>query len=423
MIDYITRNIRAYFTGKDAIYEFRKTNSPKYAKIESTNLYIHVPFCNNLCPYCPYFKIKYDNHKAPVYLQALINEIDLYHHFFGRLNISSIYIGGGTPALLMDELSFILKYLQAKFYVTGNICIEVSPKDVTKELITKLKDNNIRLVSVGAQSFLNKHLDFIGRKYQSSEVDNAIEQLLNGRFESINVDLLFALPEQNVPDVRHDLDRAVENGINQITTYPLFTFPYTSIGRYLKLKKVKMPNLFKRQRQYYFIHNYLADKGFKRVSVWSFKRGDVPRYSSVTRDQYIGLGAGAGSHLPDGFYLNTFSFEDYVKKCLSREFPIASHMRFTESMHKYFWLYWRFYDTHISKTELSSRFDPDDARLNRLFSILRHLGLLRENGGFYELTLRGSFWIHLMQNFFSLRYINEIWSKAMQEAYPESIPL
>ncbi len=423
MVDYITRNIRTYFTGNNSDYTFRKIDRVKPTKIDSINLYIHIPFCNNLCPYCPYFKVKYDSQKVPVYLKAILNEIGIYRNLFGKVNISSIYIGGGTPTLLIDELGIIFKHIHAKFNVAGDICIEVNPYDITEELISKLKDNNIKLVSVGAQSFLNKHLNFIGRKYRSSVVNDALGQLVKGGFESINIDLLFALPNQSLRDVTYDLEKAIESGVNQITTYPLFTFPYTSIGRYLKLKKVKMPNLLKRHRQYYLIHEYLSDKGFSRVSVWGFKKGNVPRYSSVTRDQYIGLGAGAGSHLPDGFYLNTFSVEEYIKKCMSNNFPVALYMNFTKNMQKYFWLYWRFYDTYIYKDELHSKFGLSDEKLNKLFAAFRRLKLLQENDTQYELTIRGSFWIHLFQNYFSLRYINKVWGIAMKKAYPQEISL
>lgn len=421
MIASLTNRIRTYFTGEESVYAFKRTDSIKKSRADSVNLYIHIPFCNNLCPYCPYFKIKYDPQIIPEYVQAMLGEIDMYRDLFGKVDISSIYIGGGTPALLIDELGVIFKSLGEKFCIKGDICIETSPKDITQELIEKLKKNNVSLVSVGAQSFLGKHLQFIGRNYSPAVVDRAMDQLLRANFRSVNIDLLFALPGQTEKDVIYDLGKAIDNGVNQVTAYPLFTFPYTSIGKYLKLKQVRMPNLAVRRRQYYRICKFLAKKGFSRVSVWGFKKGDAPRYSSVTRDNYIGLGAGAGSHLPDGFYLNTFSVEEYTKKCLSGKFPAALHMEFTEEMQRYFWLYWRFYDTHIPKEELYAKFGIADRKINRLFSMFKNLNLIRENNSNFELTINGSFWIHLLQNYFSLRYINKVWGVAMNEPYPREI--
>lgn len=423
MINCITRNIRTYFTGKESIYRFQNADRINQAILKSVNLYIHIPFCNNLCPYCPYFKVKYDSQEVPAYLEAILTEIKTYRKYFGKIEVSSIYIGGGTPTLLIDELKIILESIKRKFSSTGDICLEVNPKDVRPEIISKLKAMGVSLVSVGVQSFINMHLNFIGRKYKPQAVDNSLNQLVSHGFKSVNVDLLFALPKQNIDDIKYDLDKAIDSGVNQITTYPLFTFPYTAIGKYLKLKKVKMPNLLKRHKQYYFIHRYLSEKGFNRVSVWGFKKGSIPRYSSVTRDKYIGLGAGAGSHLPDGFYLNTFSLEEYIKKCALNQFPLALYMKFTENMQRYFWLYWRFYDTFISKEEFYSRFGDDDVRLKRLFSLLSWLNMIKENAAYYELTIKGAFWVHLLQNFFSLRYIDKIWAAAMKEACPCEVAL
>jgi predicted transcriptional regulator len=92
-------------------------------------------------------------------------------------------------------------------------------------------------------------------------------------------------------------------------------------------------------------------------------------------------------------------------------------------MQKYFWLYWRFYETHIGKDELHKKFGFEDEKINRLFSVFKSFNLICENEMNYELTMSGSFWIHLLQNFFSLRYINKVWSVAMDDPYPQEIAL
>jgi len=423
MVKIITDIARRYFTGKESQFEFKRSNQVVYSKIDKINLYIHIPFCNHLCPYCPYNKVKYELQKVPAYLKALLNEIEMYHSLFGNIQISSVYIGGGTPTLLMDELGVIFEHLNMKFRIAGDLCIEVNPCDIKDKLIGDLKKYKINLVSVGVQSFLDKNLKFIGRKCEASTLKSALKKLVEAKFKSVNIDLMFALPGQTIKDLNYDLQTAVDCGIDQITTYPLFTFPYSTIGKYLKLKKVRMPKLSVRHNQYYHIHNYLSDNGFSRVSVWGFKKGITPRYSSVTRDNYIGIGAGAGSHLSNGFYLNTFSVEEYVKKCLSMQFPTTLYMHFTQNMQNYFWLYWRFYDTCIPKGELYKKFDKNDKKIKRLISIAKSFNLLFDNNDHYELTMQGAFWIHLIQNYFSLRYIDKVWRIAMKEAYPQKIVL
>ena len=423
MIDFLTRAVRTFFTGRQSEYVFRAHSTPAVENPRRIGLYIHVPFCKNLCPYCPYNKVAYDQRLVDPYIRALLNEIDLYHALYGNIEVHSIYIGGGTPTLLTDELGCVFERLRRRFQVTGDICIETSPNDLDASKIDTLRRYKVGLISIGVQSFQDKWLRSIGRSYPASILDGLLETLTTSGFKSINADLMFALPGQTVEDIRFDLQTAVDSGIDQITTYPLFTFPYSSVGRYLQLKKVRMPRLSTRRRQYRFVSQFLLEQGFSRVSVWGFKRGDVPRYSSVTRDKYIGLGAGAGSHMTTGYYLNTFSVPEYVGRCLGGRFPIALHMPFNEKMQCYFWLYWRLYDTYIPKGGLQAVPPAIRKKMSLLLRLLKLPGFLRESDGGFRLGESGAFWVHLAQNYFSLRYIDKVWSVAMQEPYPKEIRL
>jgi oxygen-independent coproporphyrinogen-3 oxidase len=208
-----------------------------------------------------------------------------------------------------------------------------------------------------------------------------------------------------------------------VTIYPMFTFPYSTVGQYCRLKKVKMPNLFQHHQQYNLIAEFFANNGFERASIWSYKKSGTVRYSSATRDGYIGFGAGAGSHVPAGFFINTFSVDEYISRCSSDRFPTALYMPFTDSMHKYFWLYWRLYDTKIGRRELEEKFGRDDKRLKKLLKIVKLLGFIKNNNGAIELNDSGAFWAHLMQNHFILDYINKVWGVAKTEPWPREIVL
>jgi oxygen-independent coproporphyrinogen-3 oxidase len=421
MIDILTRAVRMYLTGRNSRYAFRTQRNPSPRNVSRINLYVHVPFCRNMCPYCPYYKVKYDSSLVEPYVNAILNEIDMYYALYGRMEISSIYIGGGTPTLLTDELGIVLDRLRKHFHVAGDICIETSPNDLDKVKIGKLHQHSIGLISTGIQSFQDRWLRLIGRKYDSTGLDRILGILTKSGFKSVNVDLMFALPGQTVSDVRFDLQKAIDCGVNQVTVYPLFTFPYSTVGRYMHLKQVKMPKLKIRRRMYMFIHRFLSAKDFKRVSVWGFKKGSVPRYSSVTRDNYIGLGPGAGSHMVDGYYLNTFSLDEYIHRCRNREFPVALFMPFSKTMQHFFWLYWRLYDTYVPCRGLENISPKIKRKTYLLLAVFRLLGFLIKKDNRFELTREGSFWVHLLQNYFSLRYINKIWTGAMKEPYPEII--
>ena len=218
--------VRRYFTGAAARYVFDQCDQPGADRITATGLYLHIPFCRNLCPYCPYNKIAYAPSLVAPYLEAVLREIDLYAARYGRLEITSVYIGGGTPTLLAAELQTMLGRLRERFDVTGDICIETGPLDLTGSTIAALREMGIKLVSVGAQSFQDRHLAFIGRNYRAADLPGHIRLLQDADFASVNLDLIFALPGQTETELRRDLDAALALGVDQVTAYPLFTFPY-----------------------------------------------------------------------------------------------------------------------------------------------------------------------------------------------------
>lgn len=419
--ELITRMIRRRLVGPEQDFTFKAVQDVAPAPVEKTGLYIHIPFCKNLCPYCPYNKIGYERGLVEPYLQALLGEIELYANRLGRTEITSIYIGGGTPTNLTDELGIVLERIRERFNLTGDICVETNPRDLDREKADKLRRYGVNRISLGGQSFDDRFLDLLGRGYRAAVVERSIELALDAGFESVNLDLMFALPGQTMEDVRRDLARAVGGGVNQVTTYPLFSFPYTSVGRYRKLRKVKMPNLVVRRRMYRTIHTFFQEQGFRRVSVWGFLRGEAPRYSSVTRERYIGLGAGAGSHLPGLFYLNTFSVGEYIERCRAGKPPVALSMDFTARMGQYYWLYWRLYDTFIPKGELFTLFGEADRQLRFLLGLLFVLRMARVEEDQIALNERGSFWVHLLQNYFVLPYINRVWSAAREDPYPRRV--
>ncbi len=423
ILELITRVIRQLLVGLDQDFSFRAAQDIDVPSLKKTGIYIHIPFCKNLCPYCPYNKIGYDEELAEPYLQALLGEIEQYYNRIGRAEITSIYIGGGTPTNLIDELGIVLDKVRERFHVTGDISVETNPADLDREKVEKLLRYGVNLISLGGQSFDNGYLELLGRNYRAAELDQALDMVHDAGFKSVNLDLMFALPGQATGEVISDLNAALRSGVDQVTTYPLFSFPYSTVGRYRKLKKVKMPNLAARRKMFRAIHDFFLERGFRRVSVWGFLRGEAPRYSSVTRERYIGLGAGAGSYVPGVFYLNTFSVEEYIRVCRAGRLPVALSMDFTGPMALYYWLYWRLYDTRIPKDQLFSLFDEDNRELRLLLRLLSVFKMAADEDEEIVLNERGAFWLHLLQNYFALPYINKVWSAARETPYPDRIKI
>lgn len=420
----VTRAARRYLVGRDQHWVFARPPAGwAPPRVERTSLYLHVPFCRHCCPYCPYTKVPYREKLVEPYTRAAIAEVDWWADTIGPAEITSVYIGGGTPTLALDSVARVLTRVRERFHLTGDICIETNPADVDEETVRRLHSAGVALVSLGVQSFDAGRLALLGRRYEPPAAERALGLLAQSGFASVNADIMFALPGQTADDVTADLARAAQLGANQLTTYPLFTFPYTSVGEYLRLTAVRMPDLRARRAHYRAIGGWCAEHGFQRVSVWGFKRGAGPRYSSVTRDGYIGVGPGAGSHLPDGFVLNTFDLESWIHAMQAGRTAIALRMPFAGEMSGWWWLYWRFYDTRIPLDDLDAALGHDAPKARRWLRAVERAGLAVRDGGRLELTEPGAFWLHLAQNHFALNYVNTLWTQARREPWPQAVAI
>lgn len=420
----MTRLIRRHLVGKDQEWTFESPPPGwKPPRIKRTSLYLHVPFCYHFCPYCPYTKVPYDEKLIEPYIKAAIAEVDWWAEAIGPAEITSIYIGGGTPTLVMSGVTEILTHICKRFNVTGNICIETNPVDVNDKIVQSMHEANVSLVSLGVQSFDADLLNTIGRRYEPIIAEQSLKLLVKSGFSSVNADLMFALPGQTTASLIADLQRAASLGADQITTYPLFTFPYTAVGKFMQLNSVKMPKIRVRRAQYYAIYDWCMEHDFERVSVWGFKHGRSPRYSSVTRDGYIGIGPGAGSHLPQDFVLNTFDLVSWTQATTGGNTAVALRMPLTKETSGWWWLYWRLYDTRIPLNQLDAVLYRDAPKARRWLRVLERRGLAVRQDNFLELTESGSFWVHLLQNYFALNYVNTLWTTAQGESWPGMISI
>jgi oxygen-independent coproporphyrinogen III oxidase len=391
--------------------------------VDRTSLYLHVPFCRHACPYCPYTKFPHNDALVGAYTRAAAAEVDWWARAVGSCEVTSVYVGGGTPTLALDSVDAVLDQARLRFRLTGDIAIETNPADIDAASVARLHDMGVGLVSLGVQSFQAANLRSIGRAYGPAVAERALALLASRGFASVNVDLMFALPGQTTAGLLADLDRAAQLGASQITAYPLFTFPYTSVGAYLNLKAVRLPDWRTRRAQYRAICAWSAANGFDRVSVWGFRKGTAPRYSSVTRAGYIGIGPGAGSHLPDGFAFNTFDLETWTSAATNGAGAVALRMPFSRAFAGWWWLYWRLYDTRIPLDQMDVALGPDAPRVRRWLRVGERAGLATRHDGAVTLTDRGAFWLHLTQNYLALDCVNTVWTAARRQPWPAAVVL
>jgi coproporphyrinogen III oxidase-like Fe-S oxidoreductase len=150
----------------------------------------------------------------------------------------------------------------------------------------------------------------------------------------------------------------------------------------------------------------------------------VSKYCSVTVPIYLGLGASAASYLHDIFYLNTFNVAEYIRALGAGRMPVALSLELTRRMQMAGWLYWRIYATRFHKSDFAQRFhEPFDAVYAKYFKLLALLRLIRRRDDEIILTDAGAYWLHVLQDVFSIDYVSMLWGTAQENPWPAAVAL
>lgn len=136
-----------------------------FSDCENLGLYVHIPFCKSICGFCPYCKIVYSEELCDKYIDSLVREIHLVGgQYDGKKTVTSLYFGGGTPALAARRLKEIIDALNEHFIITEGIGVELHPDNVEPSVLNILKIAGVTKISIGIQSFREKFQNILGRK-------------------------------------------------------------------------------------------------------------------------------------------------------------------------------------------------------------------------------------------------------------------
>jgi len=419
----LTKESTMILENKILSYENLET---KFQDIAEFGLYLHIPFCKQICPYCPYNKEIYHTEVARMYSKAVKKEIDLYSRLVGNKPVTSFYIGGGTPTtMLHNGLEDILDHIFRRFNMHCDIHMESHPNDLTSDNLNAIKLLNVANLSTGVESLQDKYLQILKRPYNTKEVKQAVERAGSKGFTCFNVDFIFALPNQSYDELEQAGRELVEMNIDQVATYPLWRFPYTKMGESAEQSNYNIQNIFRRRKMLRILEDIFYSREYERTSVWAFTKKGIPKYCSVTVPLYIGLGASGGSYLRDIFYLNTFNVFEYIKRLNDGRMPIALTLDLSESMQMAWWLYWRVYETRFKRSDFEKRFGRNFNKVwGKYIRLFHFFDLIKEdNGNEIILSDRGTFWLHSLEDLFSLDYISKLWGTSKQQPWPEKVIL
>jgi oxygen-independent coproporphyrinogen-3 oxidase len=393
-----------------------RTESLVFENIQELGLYVHIPFCRTLCSFCPYCKVSYDQKNARRYRDALIKEIELVGSQMSQpKEATSLYFGGGTPALMADDLEIIIQTLKKYFCIREGIGIELHPDDITLQTLKKLKAAGITMISVGIQSFHQDCLSALGRKaIDYAAVFNLIQTT---GFDVVDVDLIFGLPNQTGQILLEDVKRAFINGATQISTYPFIDFTFAN-NKYQPLPEREKRKILQA------ISVYCAKNHYERTSVWTFARPHTDKYSSITRDNFLGFGVSAATLLKEQFKINTFSLEGYIGRINNNKLPTSLTLKFSLRQRAVYYLFWKAYSLRINPNEFKEYFG---VALSSLFGlelwICRLLGWVEKDKGGYQLTDKGAYYYHYIEQAYTTAYIDKMWNISRHTAFPKRITL
>lgn len=370
-------------------------------------LYVHVPFCEALCPFCSFHRVQFREEKARSYFSALREEIRSYHE--RGFVFSDVYVGGGTPTVVPAELVETLSLIRSLWPIR-TVSVETNPNHLTAPVFDALQSVGVGRLSVGVQSLDDGLLRQMERydKYGSGA---AIRERLagaRGRFRTLNVDMIFNLPNQTLEMLERDLQTLLELQVDQVSFYPLMT---AATARRRMEKSLGTADPGRRYDFYSRILDAMSGGGrYVPSSAWCFSRNDgdpgVPRMIDeyiIDQDDYVGVGSGAFSYVGGWMYSTTFSLNQYRDR-IARSLPAitqSKRMTLKERMR---------YDYLVRLFGLSLPYEYIRRKYGRPFWLymapevisMRLLGATRHTAEAIRLTPLGMYcWVLMMAEFFN----------------------
>ncbi len=267
-------------------------------------IYLHIPFCRQKCIYCDFPAYQGLQDYYDRYVEALCKEIDLWcganpksMHYL----VDTVYFGGGTPTELTNaQLERILNHL--KHYFTFKeivkISIEANPGEITMDQLVGAKAMGVNRISFGVQTFNDDALQLLNRSHTGSEAIRSIEYAYEAGFTDINIDLIYALPNQSIDELQENLYIISKLPINHVSTYGLQVEDVTYLGYLVRYNKLTLPSEALEDSMYDMVMSELERIGFERYEISNFaKAGAYSRHNLrywMYKD-YLGFGAGAHS--------------------------------------------------------------------------------------------------------------------------------
>lgn len=303
--------------------------------MRKVGLYVHFPFCASKCKYCNFNSYADKSELQLKYFQALLKELSLYKS--NKIEIDTIFIGGGTPSIMFNGcISTLLSEIRKIFTVSedAEITIEANPNSIDKSKTIEWKESGVNRVSIGLQSINSNLLKLIGRPHTKQDYLRAYDAVVSAGITNINTDCLIGLPRQKLGDVKKMLSMLVKLKVTHLSVYSLILEEDTPLHKMVTSGQLKLPKEEKTLGMYRYTNKFLAENGFNRYEVSNFATaGNECQHNLHTWQmrEYIGVGAGANGYLDGVRYGNVEKIEDYISAVSTGNKPIKNEEKISKT--------------------------------------------------------------------------------------------
>ncbi len=290
-------------------------------KNKANSLYIHIPFCESICDYCDFTKLQYFRIFAKDYLIRLKEQLQ---NEVVDINLKTIYVGGGTPTSLEDDLFLeLLKMIEPYSKSVQEYTFECNPESLSLKKIEMMKQFGVNRVSIGVESTDDEVLKMINRHHTFSDVKKVMGLLRENGINNINLDLILGLPNVSLKMLEKDIKNILSLNPNHISCYSLTVHEHTVFY----INGINPPSDDFSYEAYKMVNDLLCKNGYEHYEVSNWSKPGYRSEHNLTywrNDHYYGIGLGAAGYLDNIRYTNTKNLSNYLKGKNKKEEEIVT---------------------------------------------------------------------------------------------------
>lgn len=316
---------------------------------DPVHIYIHIPFCRRKCPYCDFPSFALDTLESgqgvDFYFDLLRKEMDRRLKENPDSPIETLYFGGGTPtavdvSYLIDVLNFIKE--RRPLSPDAEITLEMNPGTLEETDLPRLREAGFNRLSIGLQTTNDKMLKTLGRIHTKADYEKTLDMARRSGFRNISTDLMLALPEQTMEDVRKDLDFLLQQDLPHLSLYSLIIEPDTPFGKRYSEGEAPLPDPQTERDMDHLVRQSLKEAGYRHYEISNYaKEGFRSRHNLAYWDgkTYYGFGLGASSYVEGKRFTNARILETYRDQILGPILPPVEEYIYRDEAKKEFFIF------------------------------------------------------------------------------------